>query len=104
MKNLGRIFLLFDLYHDSTHKILINIANTFILWFDIYLVWDFVLTLNFHSILYALGFALTEHSKYTSSPSLMLLAFNVLPSSRETRGRSVYITSEYETRNNNIQD
>ena len=46
------------------------------------------LTLNFHSILYALGFALTEHSKYTSSPSLILSAFNVLPSLRETRGRS----------------
>lgn len=47
-----------------------------------------ILTLWYHDILCSRGFARTEHSKYTSSPSLMSCGLSVLPKDRETTGGS----------------
>ena len=48
-----------------------------------------ILTSFFQTILFGLGFELTEHSKYTSSPSLILEAFRLLPSFKDAVGLSV---------------
>ena len=53
-----------------------------------------ILTSFLQTILFGLGFELTEHSKYTSSPSLMLEAFKLLPSLKDAVGLSVKKTQK----------
>lgn len=53
-----------------------------------------ILTLCFHTTLYADGFAFTLHSKYTSSPSSMSSGFIFVPSSSFSVGRSARRTIE----------